>query len=116
MRCNFAKLVGLSLAVISSPTTAASQDCTGTVLSSWVNSTGDVFLSSSWRNDHTQVCNVETTWKGIPPNVCVSWVAKLDAALALGKHISIHYPEAPPCNAIPYYGNAPAPYYVMLVP
>lgn len=116
MRSRVTKLAALSFAVMSTPASAVEQYCTGTVLSSWVNDVGAVLLSSSWRGDHTQVCNIETTWKGIPPNVCVSWVAKIDAALALSKRISIYYRDAPACNLIPYYGEAPAPYYVMLIP
>ena len=97
------------------PATAASQWCTGTLSASWTNKLGDVLVESSWRQSHTQICNIRYEWKGVPADTCIAWVAKLDAAVAMNKRVTIYYGEAPSCNLLPGYEQSPAPYYVMLL-
>lgn len=97
-----------------SPALAATQYCAGTVLTSWTMADGAVIISSSWRSDHTQICNTKEVWKGITPEVCVNWVAKLDSAVALQRQVTIQYADAPACDALPTYQYSPAPRYVML--
>lgn len=97
------------------PAHAAGQWCTGAVWSSWIDSGGSVLISSSWRTDHTQICSLSSAWKGIPVDVCVGWVAKLDAAATMNKSVTIFYADAPACNALPTYSSTPSPVYVMVL-
>ena len=94
---------------------AASMGCTGTIYGSWVNDQGGVYIRGSWHADHTQICSVTEVWKGIPTEVCYSWIAKVDAAASTGKSVQVYYQDIPSCGTIPTYENSPAPYYVMLM-
>ena len=94
---------------------ADSMGCTGTIYGSWVNDQGGVFIRGSWHADHTQMCSLTEVWKGIPTEVCYSWVAKFDAAASTGKSISVWYQNIASCSTIATYGNSEAPYYVMLL-
>lgn len=93
---------------------AAVQSCTGAIWTSWVNEAGDVLISSSWRSDHTQICNLKNEWKGISVDVCIAWTAKLDAAATMNKTATIYYADAPACNALPTYERSLPPVYVMI--
>lgn len=103
-----------ALVFLQTPAQAAPQWCTGSVLSSWTNIAGDVLISGSWRGDHTQICNLKQEWKGVTPDICMGWVAKLDAAAALNKSVTIQYNDASSCASLPIYGQTPSPAYVML--
>lgn len=100
---------------LASSATAASQWCTGTVLSSWIQSDGNVYINSSWLQNHTQICNLKTDWKGVPADVCVGWVAKLDAAATMNKTVTVFYSDAPACSSLPAYESSPGPRYVMVL-
>ena len=104
----------LALGTSSFPATAAPTYCAGTLSASWIRKTGDVIIESSWRQNHTQICNIRYEWKGVPVDTCIAWVAKLDAAVTMNKRILIYYTEALSCDTMPTYGDSPAPYYVML--
>lgn len=65
---------GIYLIVLSTVSTSAGAAppwCSGTVLSSWTQADGNVYISSTWRQDQTQICNLKTDWKGVPADVCV---------------------------------------------
>jgi hypothetical protein len=94
---------------------ALANDCVGTVNSSYLTIDGSVILRGTWRNDFTQICNLKTEWKGVTPDVCAGWKAMIDAALTLGRTVSLYYSPDVTCAQIPYYGGSPAPYYVMLL-
>lgn len=93
---------------------AADVYCGGTIAHSWVDINGNVFIWGTWRQAHTQICNVSTSWKGVAPDVCATWLAKADAAVSLGRQVLLNYPTESSCAALPQYGLAPAPGYVML--
>lgn len=104
------------LLVLPQPASAAYQWCTGSVLSSWMRADGSVHISSSWmQGNHTQICNIKTEWKTITPDVCVAWLAKLDAAASMNKTVTIFYWDAPTCDVLPHYEAAPPPAYVMIL-
>lgn len=103
-------LVGLGF----SQPAAANFACNGTVSTSYVTYVGGVFLSSSWRGDYTQICNISETWNNIPPEVCATWIAKVDAAVSLQRTMTVYYAGTGDCSTLPTYGGAPGPIYVML--
>lgn len=110
---------GLAIAAVaalglSAQPASAAMWCGSTVSASWVNYNGDVLILGSWRGTHTQICNLKTEWKGISPDICASWMAKMDAAVSLGRAVTVYYAETMECSALPTYGDSPAPYYVML--
>ena len=99
---------------LSVPQATLANDCVGTLNISYMTRNGDVLVRGTWRNDITQICNLKTEWKGITPDICAGWKAMLDAAVTLGRTVSIYYSPDVNCATIPYYGDAPSPYYVML--
>jgi hypothetical protein len=117
--CIFAALSVLSTG-FSASAIAGPQWCTGTIDSVWINYTGDVFIRPSWRlGDHVRVCNVNDQTTGpngltVAPTVCLSWVSLLRSAASTAKSTVTHYSEAPSCETIPTYANAPFPFYIML--
>lgn len=106
--------LALALTTLALPQPAVANDCVGTVNSSYMIYNGAVIIRGTWRNDYTQICNLKTEWKGVTPDVCAGWKAMLDAALSLGRTVSIYYSPDVNCAQIPYYGDAPSPYYVMM--
>jgi hypothetical protein len=77
--------------------------------------TGDVELFSYTRSNYVQPCNINSTWKGVSPATCASWLGLARSAVARGASMLLMYSDVPSCEAIPTYSDAPAPYYVMLV-
>lgn len=104
----------LGATIIAQPASAAAF-CDGTVIASWTDSDGNVSVLGSWRNDHTQICNLKVVWKGITPDVCASWMAKADAAVAESRNFRVYYSSESNCSTLATYGSAPAPAYVMLL-
>ena len=88
--------------------------CGGTISHSWVDINGNVFVWGSWRQAHTQICNLTTAWKEVAPEICAAWLAKADAAVSLGRQVLLSYPTESSCAALPQYGSTPAPAYLML--
>lgn len=111
-------LLGTLIAIVmASPAAAFPRWCDGTPGNFYIRTDGAAIYQASWRGgDYVQVCNVRVEWKGVPTDVCLTWVAKIDAAVALGKNIRIKYDDAPPCDQVPTNGAAPGPNYVMLMP
>lgn len=88
--------------------------CSGTVTASWVDISGNVYIQASWHGTHTQICHLSAEWKGVTPDICASWMAKMDAAVSTGRAVTIYYPGAADCASLPTYTSSPAPNYVML--
>jgi len=106
-----------SLALTSQPAHAQLW-CTGTISSSWIDSVGNAYIAGNWRDDHTQICSVRQEWKGISPDICLSWLAKVDSSIGLSKSIIVSYSAYPAgitCSTLGTYGDSPAPLYVMLL-
>lgn len=102
-----------TFALASSLSAAATQWCQGKITHAWIDNAGHVFIWSTWRGDHTQICNVNTDWKGIGPTICKNWYATAVLAVASGKKVIVTV-DAPSCETMPTYGASPAPWYVML--
>ncbi|WP_298309183.1 hypothetical protein [uncultured Erythrobacter sp.] len=114
---NLAIAGGLILAA-AVPASAQSQSCEGFLTGSYIYDEGSAVVNTDWSPTWFQICNVKTTWKGITPDICLSWLAKVDAAVTHGKNVRFYYQgnKISACNQIPSYVDAPAPNYVMLLP
>lgn len=75
---------------------------------------GGVLLLTEWRGDFIQICNLDQSWKGVPPSVCFAWMSKIASAINSGKAVGIYYGgvSGDACKTISPYGSAPAPVYV----
>jgi hypothetical protein len=113
MASKSAIIVALMASVFATPASAAIW-CSGTIGHATLFGNGEVHIQASWRGDDTQICNLSAPWKGVPPEVCAGWMAKLDSAVTFGRTILIMYDTNGTCATLPTYGNAPAPYYVDL--
>jgi hypothetical protein len=100
--------------MLSAQTLAASQWCNGTISRTYVGKDGTVFVYGTWRNDYTAVCSVNAIRDGVAPEVCKSWLSLIITGKTTKTPMIIHYTNAPACNVIPTYTNAPSPVYVML--
>lgn len=103
------------IAIWVSPADAAPRWCQGAVSNSWTRSDGSLLILGAWRNDQTQICNILTDWKGSPATVRLSRQAKLDAAVAMPRPVTVYYNDkVADCDTLPTYHQAPAPDYVLL--
>lgn len=95
----------------------AAAPCVGTVTNIYTHAAGSVVIRSSWRNDWTQVCNVNEEWKGVPSQSCWAWFALLSAAVTDSKSVAVNYPNLQPaeCATMPTYASSPAPDFVRLI-
>ncbi len=107
-------MVAVASVALASAQAHAAVNCTGTATRSYVTTSGSVVFQPSWASSPTVVCMINQTWKGVPPDVCVTWLAKLDAAVSLSRQITVRYEDLSECTAILSYHNAPGPTYVML--
>ncbi len=99
----------------SSAALADPQWCTWKVSAVWTNDGGSVLAYFKERGDHVAVCSLKGEFKGIPKETCKVWNQYLSVAVLTGKSVTVQYNNAPVCNLIPNYGNAPAPAYIMLL-
>jgi hypothetical protein len=81
-------------------------------------SDGSVKIFAPWRGDFVTICNLKANWKGIDPQLCWSWYAKIDNAVSKGNKIGVYYGGAAPgdCATMLTYDYAPAPLYIELNP
>lgn len=104
-------LIAIIFTTLASADVNAAQWCGGVIKSILITSNGEVHILTSYRNDWTQICNTTTSWKGVAPDLCKSWLS-VATALRLAKESAlVFYNEDTPCIAIPSYGNSPAPAY-----
>jgi len=114
MKC-CASVFAVMAAVIAGQVQAAGpQWCAGKVMQVLTYADGSVHLFGEWRGDYTQVCSLAGDWKGVPALTCKSWVSTAQVALVAGRNVIVQYNDAPGCNAVPAYGAAPGPNYLML--
>ena len=102
---------------------AEPQYCGGTLNGVHVLKNGALVINGIWRDQWTQVCRLpvagpplvaDTPWKGISSAVCKDWYSMIQAAVVSRSPVVVKYTSAPACSALPIYGDAPAPYYLML--
>ena len=89
--------------------------CTGTVKRVYVDSSARVFIRGDWNLSYQQVCSLDTSWKGIGPDICKTWFAMLQGAYHAASPTIVNYTgvSAATCADLPAYGSAPSPGYVM---
>ncbi len=93
---------------------AAPQFCQTKVTDLWVDGTGNTYVFMAVLGNYVQTCNLNATWKGVAPVTCMGWMSMLRSAVSRNSDVVLNYSDAPACTALPVYGNAPAPFYVML--
>ena len=93
----------------------ADQFCSGQVKSVWLDAYGNLYIKGTWRNDHTQICNVNTAWNGVVTPTCEGWLSLSLTAQTTQGGVILRYPDSiGSCNAIPTYTASPKPDYIML--
>lgn len=109
-----AYVLALVFLTITNVANAASAWCQTQVSNLFIEANGSVQLTAAVRADYLQICNITTTWKGVLPTTCASWVGLMRSAVARSANVILFYDNVPSCSTIPSYANAPAPGYVML--
>lgn len=104
----------LLLMGINNQTLAAGQWCSGKISNIHVGADGQLYIVGSWRKQHTTICNINENRRGVTPEVCKSWLSLAITAYTTEVAVTMHYGNIESCGAIPAYGSAPAPSYLML--
>jgi hypothetical protein len=66
-------------------------------------------------NDWTYLCNLESTWRGVSPTTCATWVALLEKIKTKGGTTRFYFVGDPiACNKLtpPSYADARIPIYI----
>ena len=110
------KLFALFLLMLASAQASAFHFCEGKVKTVWTEGGGNVYIVGSWRNDHTQICNLTSTWNGVRPEVCKAWLSTAQLAYSEKSDVTVRYTDSDikSCSTIPVYEAAPVPNYIML--
>lgn len=107
-------LGALLLAATTSAVARADAHCTGNVLEHLVYKEGLLMIRSSWRNDWTVLCGIQTPWKGVSTESCFTWFGLVTSARTHNKPMIIYYDNSNSCAALATYADAPAPAYVRM--
>ncbi|CZF86984.1 hypothetical protein GMA8713_05025 [Grimontia marina] len=107
------KLITVSLLLFSSQAFSNAVWCYGNVERVYVEHSGGLIIFSTWRNEYTQLCSVNSVWKGITQEVCKSWLSMAMTAKVSQVPVITHYASSS-CESMPTYSNALAPIYFML--
>ena len=107
-------LVFTTTFLLSIAVSAAPQWCSGQITSTWIDEAGHVVIKGTWRNDHTQVCNLNTTWKGVTTETCKGWLSLAQVAQVAKTGVTVYYADITSCADMPVYQASPNPGYVML--
>lgn len=90
--------------------------CVGRISEILTEASGAVMVLPTFRNDWLQVCNLTGPWKGVPVDVCKSWVGTL-TTVRITQDLSMFYYDAESsCSSIPSYANASSPGYIRISP
>jgi len=103
-----------ALIVFAVPAARADVWCSGSVLETLVYKDGGLMIRSSWRNDWTYICSMQSPWNGVATEACFSWYALVSSAKIHNKQIMALYVGESSCASIPTYGSSPAPVYVRM--
>jgi hypothetical protein len=88
--------------------------CTGTLNAIYIDSTGGFYVSGTWRQDYTQICNLRQTWNGVSSDICLLWYSLLTTSKTNSKSVTIYYSDVPyNCQNLPTYAASPGPGYAM---
>lgn len=108
-----ALVVAYTLAV---PANSAQLWCRGKVTNTYLDLSGTLIVSGTWRADYTQLCNIKVVLNGIDPTTCLTWFSIAIASQTKGLDVQASYsdPSALACNTLPTYRSTPPPIYFML--
>ena len=106
-----AALFALTSVLFAVPASAAIW-CGGKLAGVYINSTGDVIINGSWRNDWTRICNLKEDAPGAV--TCSLWASYAATAWQGNRNVRLMYSGPASCAAIPTYNGAPVPGYLML--
>jgi hypothetical protein len=107
----FAALFALTSVLCAAPASAAIW-CSGKLAGVYINSTGDVIINGSWRNDWTRICNLKEDTPGAV--TCSLWASYAASAWQGNRNVRLMYSGPASCGEIPNYNGAPVPEYLML--
>jgi hypothetical protein len=102
--------------ILAMPAQSAPLWCRGKITNTYVDSSGTLIVSGTWRADYTQLCNIKAVLNGIDPTTCLTWFSIAIASQSKGLDAQAYYtdPAALACNTLPTYRNTPLPSYFML--
>lgn len=108
-----APVVAYTLAL---PANSAQLWCRGRVTNTYVDSSGTLIVSGTWRADYTQLRNIKVVLNGIDPTTCLTWFSIAIASQTKGLDVQASYidPSALACNTLSTYHSTPPPIYFML--
>ena len=98
------------------PANSAQLWCRGRVTNTYVDSSGTLIVSGTWRADYTQLRNIKVVLNGIDPTTCLTWFSIAIASQTKGLDVQASYidPSALACNTLSTYHSTPPPIYFML--
>lgn len=94
----------------------AHQWCRGRITGMYIDDGGAVFITPTFIENWLQICNVNGPWNGITPEVCKTWIGVATTLQVTQQDGLLLYRVDTPCNALPTYGAAPPPAYLMIYP
>ena len=102
--------------MLASAQASAFHFCEGKIETVWTEAGGNVYIVGSWRNNHTQICNLTSSWKGVQSDVCKAWLSAAQLAYADKSDVTVRYNDGDikSCSTIPIYEASPVPNYIML--
>lgn len=106
------QLIVMAVMLLAASTSHATIWCDGAVKKAWINANGNVYVNMTYCNAHTQICNVDSIWKGVPPSVCKEWYKTVMTVKVTEESLLLQYNDYT-CATLPVYGDTPAPNYVM---
>ena len=101
-------LIGM---MFSLPSYAAFQ-CTVNINHVLVYKDGTVNVHHSGRGDYTHICNLSTPREDVSITTCAMWTSMLQNIKKNMTKAQFYYSGEGSCEALPVYGNAPAPVYI----
>jgi len=108
-----ARYVVSALLLLTFATAPHANQCYGTIDALYVDSAGNVLIDPSFRNGWLQICNAISPWNGIDPVTCKTWIALATTLRVTREQAVVSYSATIACDALPAYGAAPGPAYVM---
>jgi len=105
------------LIMITAASDAANIWCNGTIVSAYVDSSNNLVINGSWRNDYTRICKTDGSG-GIDTVTCSLWFSIAASSMNNDKNVRLMYSDnggTMNCSNIPTYGNSPNPAYLMIV-
>lgn len=92
--------------------------CHGTIEYTYLQNDGSLYIYGSWRNEHTKICNIDTSWNNISTQVCKGWLSIAQTAKVAKSNVVVHCNDndVSSCGTISAYNSSPKPTYLMLKP